>query len=103
MGPCPVAEGQALHFTFSGRLLVGRAGDTIASALMANGIRSWRQTRFGGRPRGIYCGIGACFDCLVDVGEEVAVRACLRPLGDGDRVRPSASVGPAGLAGQVGL
>ncbi len=91
-----MAEGQALRFTFSDRVLVGRAGDTVASALIANGIRSWRRTRRGGRPRGIYCGIGTCFDCLVDIGEEVAVRACLRPLQEGDRVAPSGSVGPAG-------
>ena len=66
---------------------------TIGGALLANGVRSWRQTRSGGRPRGLFCGIGACFDCLVDVGGDRAVRACLIAVRDGDEVRTSASPG----------
>jgi len=42
---------------------------------------------------GLFCGIGVCFDCLVDVGDERAVRACLVPVGDGDEVRTCASPG----------
>ncbi|MGA4900742.1 2Fe-2S iron-sulfur cluster-binding protein [Streptomyces griseoincarnatus] len=35
--------------------------------LWAAGVTSWRTTRDGGRPRGVFCGIGVCFDCLVTV------------------------------------
>nr|BFE80274.1 hypothetical protein GCM10020093_028750 [Planobispora longispora] len=42
-------------------------GQTIGAALYGAGIRSWRTTRSGGRPRGLFCGIGVCFDCLVTV------------------------------------
>jgi predicted molibdopterin-dependent oxidoreductase YjgC len=68
-------------------------GMTIGGALLAGGVRSWRLTRSGGRPRGVFCGIGACFDCLVDVGGDRAVRACLIQVRDGDEVRTCASPG----------
>jgi aerobic-type carbon monoxide dehydrogenase small subunit (CoxS/CutS family) len=66
---------------------------TIGGALLANGVRSWRLTRSGGRARGVFCAIGVCFDCLVDVGDDRAVRACLIPVMDGDDVRTCASPG----------
>jgi hypothetical protein len=52
---------------------------------------SWRRTRADDRPRGIFCGVGVCFDCLMDVDERRAVRACLIPVRDGDEVRTSTS------------
>ncbi|HEY3733640.1 MAG TPA: (2Fe-2S)-binding protein [Streptosporangiaceae bacterium] len=83
-----------VRFTFDGAELAAPRGLTVGGALLANGIRSWRLTRAGGRPRGIFCAIGACFDCLVDVGDDRAVRACLVPVRDGDAVRTSDSRGP---------
>ena len=74
-----------VRFTFDGTPLSAPRGATIAAALLANGVTSWRLTRTG-RPRGVFCGIGACFDCLVDVGGRRAVRACLVPVEDGDDV-----------------
>lgn len=82
-----------LRFRFAGRELVARQGDTIASALLANEVRSWRRTRVAGRPRGLWCGAGVCFDCLVDVNGERAIRACLRLVTAGDVVAVSASIG----------
>ncbi|CAM5521819.1 hypothetical protein SABIM44S_03546 [Streptomyces abikoensis] len=61
-------------------------GRTVAALLLATGRRSWRTTRLGGRPRGIFCGTGVCYDCLVVVNGLPDVRACLRVLRDGDRV-----------------
>lgn len=60
-------------------------GQTVAAALLAAGRDSWRQTA-GGRPRGVFCGIGACFDCLVVVNGIPDVRACQRVLVPGDTV-----------------
>jgi len=82
-----------VRFSFDGRPMDAPRGMTIGGALLANGVRSWRLTRSGGRPRGVFCGIGACFDCLVDVGGDHAVRACLIPVRDGDEVRTCASPG----------
>lgn len=60
-----------------------RPDQTVAAALIAADIVSWRRTRRYGRPRGLFCGIGACFDCLVRIDGGPPVRACLTPAGDG--------------------
>jgi predicted molibdopterin-dependent oxidoreductase YjgC len=85
-------EHDQVLFSFDGTPMRARRGMTVGGALLANGVTSWRLTRTGGRPRGIFCAIGVCFDCLVDVGGQRAVRACLIPVRDGDEVRTSASV-----------
>ncbi|HET9140188.1 (2Fe-2S)-binding protein [Actinophytocola sp.] len=74
--------------TFAGRPIPFEPGQSIAAALIAAGIRSWRRTRRAGAPRGLFCGIGACYDCLVTVNGEPAQRACLLPARDGDVVEP---------------
>lgn len=68
-----------------GQPVTGRDGQSVAGVLHAAGIVSWRRTR-GGRPRGLFCGIGVCFDCLVTVNGEPSVRACQRAAADGDTV-----------------
>ncbi|MBQ0825849.1 (2Fe-2S)-binding protein [Streptomyces tagetis] len=54
-------------------------GQTVAAALVATGRVAWRTTRTGRRPRGVFCGIGVCFDCLVAVDGVPGQRACLVP------------------------
>ncbi|MDW5330847.1 2Fe-2S iron-sulfur cluster-binding protein [Plantactinospora sp. KLBMP9567] len=85
-----------------------RTGQTLAAALLAAGRRTTRRTRFAGRPRGVFCGIGICFDCLVVCNGEPGVRACLRPAAPGDTVetgrderRPAHQPRPGGRAGQL--
>ncbi|WP_150462692.1 (2Fe-2S)-binding protein [Nesterenkonia ebinurensis] len=57
---------------------------TVAAALMLAAERpAWRRTRFNNEPRGLFCGIGVCFDCLVTVNGEASLRACLIPAEDG--------------------
>jgi len=85
LGPRPV------RFSFDGTPIEAPRGMTIGGALLANGILSWHRTGAGGHPRGIFCGTGDCFDCLVDVGDRRAVRACLILVRDGDQVRSSLS------------
>lgn len=75
-----------MNITVDGRTVPVENGQTIAAALHADGMRSWRTTRLGGRPRGLFCGIGVCFDCLVTVNGRASVRACLAPARDGDVV-----------------
>ena len=62
-------------------------GQTVAAALWAAGVTSWRSTRAQGRPRGVFCGIGVCFDCLVTVNDRPNQRACLVPLHPVDTIR----------------
>lgn len=67
----------ALEFVFDGHTITARPGQTIGAALTDAGIRSWRTTRVAGRPRGLFCGIGVCFDCLITVDGRPNQRACL--------------------------
>ena len=87
-GPGPVVT-----FRYDGTALTAPAGFTIAAALLRNGIMAWRITRRRGEPRGLFCGIGHCHDCLVDVNGNAAVRACQVVVRDQDDVRPSRSAG----------
>ena len=82
----PSPEPGALSLTFDGRELPAYAGQTVGGALTAAGIRSWRATRRHRRPRGLFCGIGVCFDCLITVDGQPAQRACLIPVAEGMRL-----------------
>lgn len=62
------------------------AGITIAAAFTRRGQPGWRRTRLRGEPRGVSCGIGVCFDCLVTVDGRPSLRACLVEARDGDEV-----------------
>jgi len=63
-------------------------GVSVAAALIDAGVLSWRTTRHGEEPRGLFCGIGSCFDCLVMLNGRPNVRACLAQLEHGDVVTP---------------
>jgi len=77
-----VERGQAITITVDGVSLPAHEGETIAGALLASGRRAWRHTRHD-QPRGLFCGIGLCFDCLVTVNGTPNVRACLTPVAAG--------------------
>lgn len=89
---------KTVTFSFDGREITAKAGQSIAAALIAAGVRSWRTTRVDGRPRGLFCGIGICYDCLAEVNGESGVRACLTEAHEGDRVAAQEGAGHADLA-----
>jgi predicted molibdopterin-dependent oxidoreductase YjgC len=82
-------------FDFDGSPVTFTPGQTVGAALWAQGIRSWRTTRFGGRPRGLFCGIGVCFDCLLEIEGRPDRRACIEPAADGLVVRSQVGAGRA--------
>lgn len=84
-----------MNVTFDGEPLPMTQGQSVAAVLLAAGIRSWRTTRVNGRPRGLFCGIGACFDCLVTVNGEPSVRACLTEAKPGDVITTQHGAGHA--------
>lgn len=65
------------EFDFDGEPVDFTPGQTVGAALVARGTVSWRTTRLEARPRGLFCGIGVCFDCLVTVDGHPNQRACL--------------------------
>lgn len=78
---------------FDGRAVPALPGRTVAAALWSAGIVSWRTTRGSGEPRGVFCGIGVCFDCLVTVNGRPNQRACLVPVAPGDVIRTQEGTG----------
>ncbi|HKS49643.1 MAG TPA: (2Fe-2S)-binding protein [Amycolatopsis sp.] len=87
----------SFEFTFDGHVVSAEPGQSIAAALIAHGRRTWRRTRTGA-PRGVFCGIGVCFDCLVTVNGRPNRRACLIEVTEGDRVETQDGAGRADLA-----
>lgn len=83
----PLRAGRRVAFTFEGRKLHGLEGEPIAAALMASGVRVLRRTRLHGQPRGVFCAIGLCTDCMVIVNGVSNVRACVTPLEEGMEIR----------------
>ncbi|MBK8960701.1 MAG: (2Fe-2S)-binding protein [Proteobacteria bacterium] len=67
-----------IRFRFDGECYNGYAGDTIASALAANGVRTLSRSFKYHRPRGIHALAGNDANCLVQVGPEPNVRADAR-------------------------
>ncbi len=70
-----IGSEQPITFTVDGEPFSAYPGDTIAGALYAAGKRVWRHSR-SGEARGIFCGMGVCFDCLVTVDGQPDQRAC---------------------------
>ncbi len=64
-----------LHFTLDGEPYPALPGETLAAALYDAGKRAWRRAR-NGESRGLLCGMGICFDCLVTVDGQAGLRAC---------------------------
>ena len=62
------------------------SGTTVAGAMISQGITAWRSTRTNERPRGLFCGIGACFDCLVTIDSVPNQRACMVRVCDGQQI-----------------
>ncbi|ADB35551.1 FAD-dependent pyridine nucleotide-disulphide oxidoreductase [Kribbella flavida DSM 17836] len=82
--------GEPVEISVDGVPVAAVPGQTVAAALMATGRDSWRTTRGAERPRGVFCGIGACFDCLVVVNGTPDVRACQRTIQPGDAITTQA-------------
>jgi glycine/D-amino acid oxidase-like deaminating enzyme/bacterioferritin-associated ferredoxin len=83
--------------TFDGRPISALPGETVAAALSVSGILAYRQTP-SGAPRGLWCGMGACFDCLVTIDGRAGQRACLAKVAPGMVVESAAPRSPVPLA-----
>jgi predicted molibdopterin-dependent oxidoreductase YjgC len=85
-------------FSFDDRTIPFLEGQTVGAALINAGIYSWRVTRRGGTRRGLFCGIGVCYDCLVSVNGAPNQRACQVAAGTGMTVTTQTGTGHDDLA-----
>ena len=69
-----------IPFFFNNKMVFGEEGDTIASALHANGIKVLSHSLKYNRPRGFFCGIGKCSSCFMTVDDIPNIRTCIIPL-----------------------
>jgi predicted molibdopterin-dependent oxidoreductase YjgC len=91
LGP-GLARGPAVTVTLDGRAATAHEGETVATVLIAEGSLFTRTT-VDGAPRGVFCGMGVCFDCLVVVDGVPNTRACMTPVADGMVVRRQEGLG----------
>lgn len=76
-----------------GKPLLAYEGETVAATLLANGIRSFRHTQKFHEPRGIFCGIGQCTDCIMEVDSKPNVRTCVTLVHPGMTVNTQNGLG----------
>ncbi len=84
-------RGRQVHLQVDGRPVAAFEGESVAAALLAAGVRTLRHSPKRHKPRGLYCGIGLCYECLVTVDGRAAVRACQTAVADGMVIETGAS------------
>ncbi|MGQ9490345.1 MAG: (2Fe-2S)-binding protein [Anaerolineae bacterium] len=89
-----------LTITVDGEPVPAYPGETVATVLLATGRRTFRHTDRFATPRGLFCGMGICYDCLVTVDGQPGARACMTTVQPGMTVetnrRPSGWVSEQG-------
>jgi len=83
----PVDEREDIAFYWKGEKLLAREGETIASALFANGIRIFGHHKKDGAPQGMFCANGQCAQCMV-IADGLPVKSCMVQVTPGARVEP---------------
>jgi predicted molibdopterin-dependent oxidoreductase YjgC len=79
-----------LTITVNGTRIRCAATASVAAVLLANGHGPGIcKSEKAGTPRGLYCGMGICFDCLVTIDGRPGQRACMTPVSDGMRIETS--------------
>ena len=99
--PIPGRPAQWVTFSWNGEPHVGVEGEPLAMSLWADGVRVLGFHEETGRPRGIYCAIGQCYECRVTVNGTRDQRACLVPVREG--LAAESQFKPADLTVREGL
>lgn len=76
-------ERKTLTLYYEGRPIPALEGESVAAALTSAGIKVYRHTEKQHEPRGLYCGMGRCSDCMMIVDGQPNVRTCITPVKDG--------------------
>jgi predicted molibdopterin-dependent oxidoreductase YjgC len=86
-----IERGPAVTVLVEGRPVGAFLGETVATVLLAEGHVALRTT-VQGQPRGVFCGMGVCFDCLVVVDGKPNTRACMTFVEEGMRIARQAGL-----------
>lgn len=82
-----IKERPFFRFSWNDQEMIGREGETIASALFANGVRVFSFHPKDKAPQGIFCANGQCAQCLVLV-DGFPVKACMELIKPGMKIKP---------------
>lgn len=82
----PLEERKLVKFYYDGKQVEGYEGEPIAAALCNLGVKIHRYTVKQHKPRGIFCAIGRCTDCVMIVDGKPNIRTCVTPLKAGMHV-----------------
>ena len=88
-----VGESAAVSLIVDDKRISARAHEPLAAALLAHGIRVCRTISHDHTARGVFCGIGVCGDCVMQVNGVPGIRACVTPVQDGMRVETQQNTG----------
>ena len=88
-----LGEKKMVTITVDGREISAVEGEPILSALLANGIKVAYSSEKHHEPRGYFCGIGRCTNCVMTVNGDPNVRTCITPVEDGMTVETQDGLG----------
>lgn len=80
-------KGKVIQIEVDGRKIEAFEGEPISAALTAAGKTIFRYTRKRHEPRGVFCAIGQCTDCMMTVDDVPNVRTCITPVKDGMKIK----------------
>lgn len=72
--------------TINGKAVQCREGDSVAAALLAAGLSECRDTAVKDVPRGPFCLMGICYDCLVMIDDQPNQQGCMIPVRSGMKI-----------------
>ena len=81
------------HFSFEGKRIAARPGQSVAAALLAAGERCLRIDE-SGNAKGAVCGIGFCWECRCSIDGVPDTRACMTEARPGMIVRRQLGLSP---------
>ncbi len=91
LGKAPVRK--TVTIIVDGEPMVAYEGEPVAAALMAAGKWVFRYTQKRAEPRGYFCGLGRCTDCIMTVNGIPQVRTCITLVEEGMQVETQEGLG----------
>ena len=82
-----LSAGPTVAVTVEGRDIRVPQGATAAAAVLLAGFASIRDTPVSGMPRGPYCLMGVCFDCLAEIDGQPNRQGCMVSVTPGMTIR----------------
>ncbi len=84
-----VERGSCVVIDVDGAQVIAYEGETVAVALLAAGVRELRDSPGAGTPRGVFCLMGVCQECLLRIDGRRAL-ACQEAVREGMQIRTGA-------------